>query len=216
MIIKPNVITGIPTLGTQFGIIANENIDTKCQSSQSFNSNVTCDNLSQQCFDIDGSNITFNNGETINDDNGNEMCRYSGCANQCSVQQRYCYTSNNTDGFGSEKIFMDKCIHPIENNCKLLSDNEFLEHYIIDLCPYKTYYHVFDSNGINDGRELHFYDKSVEIMPDNTTYKCLYDVKKEHTTNTFDSLDDLFNQCSITAFQSNLQCYSNIDNQRFV
>ena len=216
LIIKPNVIEGIPKFGTQFEIIGNDEIYSKCQPNQSIDITRKCDNLRQQCFDIDGNNIAFDFGETINDDNGNEMCKYSECANQCSVQQRYCYTSNNTDGFVREKIFMDECIHPIVNDCVLLSDNEFLEHNITDLCPYKTYYHVFDSNGTNDGRKLHFYDKSVEIMQDNTTYKCLYDVKKEHTTNTFDSLDDLFNQCSITNFQSNLQCFSNIENQRFV
>ena len=215
LIIKPDVISGIPKLGTQFEIIENDNIYSKCQPNINIDISKNCANFEQQCFDVNGKGVTYK-GDSINDDNDNMMCKYTGCANQCSIQQRYCYTSNNSDGFVREKIFMDKCIHHIENNCVLLSDNEFLENNIIDLCPYKTYYHVFDSNGTNDGRELHFYDKSVELMTDGTTYKCLYDTKKEHTTNTFDSLDDLLKPCGLSDFQSDLQCYSHLEDQKFI
>ena len=224
LIIKPNAIPGMPKLGTQFDIIKNDDIYSKCQPNQNIDLSINCQNLSQRndnfanCFDVNGNSITLDKGETIKDENGNEMCKYRECANQCSVQSRYCYTSNNADGFVREKIFMDKCIHPIENNCVLLNaESEYFENKIIDLCPYKTYYHISNSSGKNDGRELHFYDKSVELMGDGTTYRCIYDHKDGHKpTDTFDSLDELLGRCGISNFQSNLQCYSHVENQKYI
>ena len=224
MIVKPKKITGFSKAGSQYSVIGINDIYSKCQANIHLSDEVNCSNLSaknnlfRSCFDFNGSNIDLGEGEIVKDENGHEMCKFSKCANKCAVQSRYCYTSNNTDGFIRENIFMDKCDFPIQNNCVLLDpNNEYFKNEIIDLCPYKTYYYVYDSNGTNNARDLQFYDKSVELLEDGTTYKCLYNIQEEHEpNNTFDSLSDMLNICSLSNFQSNLQCYSHVENQTYV